>query len=140
MIVLRNYSYMKTPPIKATEKELEILQVVWKKGATSVKDVHETLGGDEANGYTTILKLMQIMHEKGLLTRQKSGKLHLYEAVSTAEKTRQQILDKMIQTVFQGSAAQLVMSALGNKKSSKEEIREIKKYLEKLEGDNENIL
>ena len=125
---------MKNIPLKATEKELEILQIIWKKGSASVKDVHEGLGGDEINGYTTILKLMQIMHEKGLLTRQKQGKLHLYEAVSTLEKTRQQILDKMIQTIFQGSATQLVMSALGNKKSSKEDLHEIKKYLEKLEG------
>lgn len=129
-----NIRMMKEVPSRATEKELEILQIIWKKGAASVKDVHEALGGDVSNGYTTILKLMQIMHEKGLVTRQKSGKLHLYEAVPTMEKTRQQILDKMIQTVFQGSAAQLVMSALGNKKSSKEELQEIKKYLEKLEG------
>jgi len=125
---------MKQETSKATEKELEILQIIWKKGAVSVKDVHEAMGGNDENGYTTILKLMQIMHEKGLVTRQKSGKLHLYEAVPTLEKTRQQILDKMIQTVFQGSATQLVMSALGNKKSSKEELQEIKKYLEKLEG------
>jgi len=119
---------------KPTEKELEILQIVWEKGAVSVKDVHEALGGDVSNGYTTILKLMQIMHEKGLVTRQKNGKLHLYKAVPSLESTQQQILDKMINTVFQGSAAQLVMSALGNKKSSKEELREIKQYLEKLEG------
>ncbi|HZI26339.1 MAG TPA: BlaI/MecI/CopY family transcriptional regulator [Chryseolinea sp.] len=125
---------MKNSPPKATEKELEILQIVWKKGSTSVKDVHEALGGDELNGYTTILKLMQIMHEKGLLTRQKSGKLHLYEAVPTLEKTQQQLLDRMIDTIFQGSASRLVMSALGNKKSTKEELREIKEYLEKLEG------
>lgn len=125
---------MKNQEIKATEKELQILQVVWQKGAVSVKEVHEALGGEEANGYTTILKLMQIMHEKKLLTRQKHGKLHLYEAVPTLENTRQQILDKMIQTVFRGSAAQLVLSALGTGKSSKEELKEIKKYLEKLEG------
>ena len=125
---------MKNIPIKTTEKELEILQIVWRKRTASVKDVQDALGGDDLNGYTTILKLMQIMHEKGLLKRQKSGKLHLYEAVPTLEKTRQQILDKMIQTVFQGSATQLVMSALGNKKSTKEELREIKEYLEKLEG------
>lgn len=99
-----------------------------------MKDVHDALGGEEMNGYTTILKLMQIMHEKNLLTRQKSGKLHLYEAVPTLEKTQRQILDKMIQTVFHGSATQLVMSALGNGKSTKEELQEIKKYLEKLEG------
>ncbi len=125
---------MKNVSVKATEKELEILQIVWKKGAASVKDVHEAMGGDSSNGYTTILKLMQIMHEKGLLTRQKSGKLHLYQAVPTMEKTQQQIVDKMIQTVFQGSATQLVLSALGNRKSSKEDLLEIKKYLEKLEG------
>jgi len=121
-------------PIKATEKELEILQIIWTKDAVSVKDVHEALGGDESNGYTTILKMMQIMHEKGLVTRQKSGKLHLYKAVHSLENTRQHLLDKMIQTVFQGSASQLVMSALGTSKSSKEEIRQIKEYLEKLEG------
>ena len=126
---------MSSETIRATQKELEILQIIWQKGAASVKDVHEALGGDNVNGYTTILKLMQIMHEKGLVTRKKHGKLHRYEAIATLEKTRQQILDKMIQTVFQGSAAQLVMSALGNKKSSKAELLEIKKYLEKLEGD-----
>jgi predicted transcriptional regulator len=120
--------------IKPTEKELDILQVLWDKGAVSVREVHDAMGGEDANGYTTILKLMQIMHEKGLVTRQKNGKLHLYKAVPSLENTRQQILDKMINTVFQGSAAQLVMSALGNKKSSKEELHEIKKYLEKLEG------
>lgn len=121
-------------PIKTTEKELEILQIVWGKESASVKDVHHALGGDVANGYTTILKLMQIMHDKGLLTRRKSGKLHLYKAVPSLENTRQQLLDKMIHTIFQGSATQLVMSALGNKKSSKEELLEIRKYLEKLEG------
>ena len=125
---------MKNLTVKTTDKELLILQVIWQKGSVSVKDVHEALGGEEKNGYTTILKLMQIMHEKKLLTRQKKGKLHLYEAVPTLEKTRQQILDKMIQTVFRGSATQLVMSALGSRKSSKEELQEIKKYLEQLEG------
>lgn len=125
---------MANKTIKPTEKELEILQIMWGKMALSVKDIHEAMGGDNANGYTTILKFMQIMHEKGLVTRQKSGKLHLYEAVHSQENTQQQVLDKMIATVFQGSAAQLVMSALGNRKSSKEELREIRKYLEKLEG------
>ncbi len=125
---------MSDKSIKPTEKELEILHVMWNKQAVSVKEVHEALGGDEINGYTTILKLMQIMHEKGLVTRQKSGKLHLYEAVHSQENTRQQVLDKMITTVFQGSATQLVMSALGNRKSSREELQEIKRYLEKLEG------
>lgn len=120
--------------IRPTEKELEILQVLWRKGAVSVKEVHEAMGGDEENGYTTILKLLQIMYEKGLVTRQKSGKLHLYVAKVSREATGRFMLDRMIRTVFAGSAAQLVMSALGNKKSTREELSEIKKYLEKLEG------
>ncbi|HEX8038878.1 MAG TPA: BlaI/MecI/CopY family transcriptional regulator [Chryseosolibacter sp.] len=124
--------------IKPTEKELEILQILWRKGPVAVKDVHECMGGDDMNGYTTILKLLQIMHEKGLVTRQKSGKLHLYKALASQEHTRQFMLDKMIHTVFQGSAMQLVMSALGNKKSSKEELLEIRRYLEKLENGNDD--
>ena len=120
--------------IKPTEKELEILQILWRTGPAAVKEVHDKLGGNEQNGYTTILKMMQIMHEKGLVSRARSGKLHLYEALASRELTRQFMLDKMINTVFQGSAMQLVMSALGNTKSSKEELSEIKRYLEKLEG------
>ena len=121
--------------IRPTEKELEILQILWKKGPVSVKDVHEEMGGDNLNGYTTILKLLQIMHEKGLATRQKSGKLHLYKAGASLEHTRKFMLDKMIHTVFQGSAKQLVLSALGNQQSSKEELLEIRRYLEQLEKD-----
>lgn len=120
--------------IKPTEKELEILQILWMKGPVAVKAVHEAMGGEVQNGYTTILKLLQIMHEKGLVSRQKSGKLHLYEAIVSKKDTRQFMIDKMIHTVFQGSAMELVMSALGNKKSTKEELTEIKRYLEKLEG------
>jgi BlaI family transcriptional regulator, penicillinase repressor len=125
---------MSSVVIKPTEKELEILQILWEKGAISVRDVHDSLGGESENGYTTILKLMQIMHEKKLVTRQKAGKLHLYEAVPTLENTRKQMLEKMIEKVFKGSAMELVMSALGNKNSSREELQEIRKYLDKLEG------
>ena len=119
---------------KPTEKELEILQILWQRGAASVKDVHDALGGEATNGYTTILKLLQIMNEKGLVTRQRSGKLHLYEAVASQKSTQQQVVNKMIETVFQGSAMQLVMSALGNTRSSKAELLEIRRYLETLEG------
>jgi len=125
---------MKKIIAKPTEKELEILQILWNRGPCAVKDVHEDLGGEKTNGYTTILKLLQIMHEKGLVTRQKTGKLHLYQAAHSQESTRQQMVDKIINTVFKGSAMQLVMSALGNNRSSKEELGEIKKYLEKLQG------
>lgn len=125
---------MKKTTVKPTEKELEILHIIWEKGPCSVKDVQDALGGDAANGYTTILKFLQIMYEKGLVTRQKSGKLHLYKPVNTQENTRQQLVDKMIDTVFKGSAATLVMSALGNKKSSREELDQIRKYLDDLEA------
>lgn len=127
---------MKKAPIKPTEKELEILHIIWEKGLASVKDVQDALGGDATNGYTTILKILQIMHEKGLVTRQKSGKLHLYKAAYSQENTRQQLLDKMIDSVFKGSASNLVMSALGNKKSTKEELNQIRKYLDELEQEN----
>ena len=125
---------MGTKDLKPTEKELEILQVMRGRESISVKEVHEALGGDKTNGYTTILKLMQIMFEKGLVTRQKSGKLHLYSAVHSFESTQRQMVNRIIDTMFQGSAAQLVISALGNSKSSREELREIRDYLEKLEG------
>ena len=118
---------------RPTEKEMEILQILWEKGATSVKSVYEVMGGDAQNGYTTILKLMQIMYEKGLVTRQKSGKQHIYKAVISLEDTRQQMVGKMIDTVFKGSAAQLVLSALGHGKSTPEELDEIRKYLANLE-------
>ena len=125
---------MKAETVKPTDKEMEILHILWRKKEVSVKEVHEDLGGETNNGYTTVLKIMQIMNEKGLVTRQKNGKLHLYKAVTSPENTKTQLLDKMINTVFQGSASQMVMSALGNGKPSKEELKEIRNYLDQLEG------
>lgn len=118
---------------RPTEKEIEILQVIWEQEKASVKDVHEALGGDSTNGYTTILKLMQIMFEKGLLTRQKSGKQHLYQAAVSVDKTRFQMVGKVLHSVFKGSASQLVMNVLGHSKPSRQELDEIKAYLDKLE-------
>src|SRR5688572_13502185 len=126
-------STRKTTP-KPTAKELEILKIVSEKAPVSVKDVHEQLGGETANGYTTILKLMQIMHEKGHVTRQKSGKLHLYQAMVSQAITQQSVLDKMIDSLFEGSASQLVLSALGSRKSTKSELKAIRDYLDQLEG------
>jgi BlaI family transcriptional regulator, penicillinase repressor len=125
---------MKAARIKPTDKEMEVLQILWQKSQASVKEVHEELGGESTNGYTTILKIMQIMHDKGLVTREKNGKLHLYKAMSSPENTRTQLLDKMINTVFQGSASKMVMSALGSSNPSKEELKEIRNYLDQLEG------
>lgn len=120
---------------KPTNSELEILQIIWRKGSCTVREVNEELSGLKGMeiGYTTTLKLMQIMHEKGLLERETSSRTHIYKALISQSKTNQNILDTLIDTVFNGSAAQLVMQALSNKKSSKEEIEMIKKYLEQLE-------
>lgn len=119
--------------IKPTEGELEILQVLWKNGNCTVREVHEALNKKDA-GYTTTLKLMQIMHEKGLVDRDTSSKTHIYRSLINQEKTQQQLVNKMIDNVFNGSAARLVMQALGNKTASKEEIDLIKEYLKKVEG------
>ncbi|MGF1925406.1 MAG: BlaI/MecI/CopY family transcriptional regulator [Bacteroidia bacterium] len=117
--------------VKPTESELEILQILWEKKQCTVRDVHETLAKKDA-GYTTTLKLMQIMHEKGLVERDTTAKTHLYKALLNQEKTQQQLVNKMIDNVFNGSAARLVMQALGNQNASKEEIDLIKEYLDKL--------
>ncbi|MFI5450529.1 BlaI/MecI/CopY family transcriptional regulator [Pedobacter sp. UC225_61] len=124
---------MSNSNIKPTEGEMEILQVLWQKGTCTVREVHEDLNKKDA-GYTTTLKLMQIMHEKGLVDRDTSAKTHIYRALINQEKTQQQLVNKMIDNVFNGSAARLVMQALGNKTASQEEIDLIKEYLEKLEN------
>jgi BlaI family penicillinase repressor len=118
---------------KPTESELEILQILWDKGACTVRDVHEILEQSKDAGYTTTLKLMQIMHEKGLVSRDTSSKTHIYRALVNQEKTQQHLVDKMIDNVFNGSAARLVMQALGGHKASKDEIDSIKKYLDELD-------
>ncbi|MBE8721383.1 transcriptional regulator [Sphingobacterium sp. Ka21] len=118
--------------IKPTEGEMEILQVLWKKGECTVREVFEELNKKDI-GYTTILKIMQIMHEKGMVDRNTSAKTHIYKALLNKENTQQHFLNKMIDTVYNGSTARLVMQALGNKSASREEIDLIKEYLEKLE-------
>jgi BlaI family penicillinase repressor len=120
--------------LKPTESELEILQVIWKKGQCSVRDVHEELAKTKDAGYTTTLKLMQIMHDKGLVERDTSAKTHLYKAVISREQAQNTALDKILDTVFKGSTADLVIQALGQHRASKDEIDAIKKYLQKFES------
>lgn len=124
MMNLKNY--------KPSDAELEILQVLWKKGNCTVREVHEILEQNKETGYTTTLKQMQIMHEKGLVSRDTSSKIHIYTAEAPQEEVQQEMLDKMIDTVYNGSAARLVMQALGNHSASKEELEEIQKYLDQL--------
>ncbi|MES2455380.1 MAG: BlaI/MecI/CopY family transcriptional regulator [Bacteroidota bacterium] len=118
--------------LKPTESELEILQILWEKGKCTVRDVHEILEKNKDAGYTTTLKLMQIMHEKGLVARDTSAKTHIYSSLVNQERTQQQLVNKMIDNVFNGSAARLVMQALGNHTASRDEIDSIKKYLDEL--------
>lgn len=120
--------------IKPTESELEILQILWQKGTASVREVHEELAKTKEAGYTTTLKLMQIMHEKGLVKRDDSIKTHIYQPAVSREKTQKHLLSKMITTVFGGDTTQLVIQALGNHKASAEELEEIEKMIENLKN------
>jgi len=121
-----------TKTIKPTESELEILQILWRKGNASVREVHEELLATKEAGYTTTLKLMQIMHEKGLVKRDDSMKTHIYQPAVSKEKTQKHLLNKMIDSLFGGSSGELVMQALGNHKASAEELEEIQKILDNL--------
>ena len=120
--------------IKPTESELEILQVLWEKQTASVRDVHEELAKMKDVGYTTTLKLMQIMHEKGLVKRDDSMRTHIYQAAVNKEKTQRHLLSKMIDSLFGGSPTQLVIQALGDDqhKASPEELEKIQALLDSL--------
>jgi predicted transcriptional regulator len=123
---------MTTRYIKPTESELEILQVLWSKDLASVREVHEELAKTKDVGYTTTLKLMQIMHEKGLVKRDDSFKTHIYQAAVSKERTQKHLLGKMIDTLFGGSPTELVIQALGNHKASPAELEEIQRLLNNL--------
>jgi predicted transcriptional regulator len=118
--------------LKPTESELEILTILWDRENATVREVHEELSKNKDSGYTTTLKLLQIMFEKGLVTRDDSNKTHIYQPAVTRQKTQKQFLDKMINSLFAGSSTQLVLQALGNQKASKSELEEIQKYLDNL--------
>ncbi|MBF9252967.1 BlaI/MecI/CopY family transcriptional regulator [Pontibacter sp. 172403-2] len=121
---------------KPTESELEILQVLWQNGPSTVRFVHEALRKTKDAGYTTTLKLMQIMAEKGMLAADKSSRSHVYRPLLEEENTQRQLLDRFVDAAFRGSASKLVMQALGNNKTSQEELNEIRNLLDKLEGGN----
>jgi BlaI family transcriptional regulator, penicillinase repressor len=123
-----------TKYIKPTESELEILQIIWLKGLATVREVHEELTKSKDVGYTTTLKLMQIMNEKGLVKRDDSMRTHVYQAAVNKEKTQRHMLGKMIDSLFGGSSTQLVIQALGNEgtKVTEEEINKIQELLNSL--------
>jgi predicted transcriptional regulator len=121
---------------RPTDAELEILQILWEKGEATVREVHEELAKRRHTGYTTVLKTMQIMADKGIVDRDEQGKAHVYRPTQTAETSRRGLVGDLIERAFGGSASQLVMHALSAKQSSPEELAEIRKLLDSLEEDS----
>ncbi len=118
---------------KPTTAELEILRVLWTRGPSTVRDVHEVLSAKRPVGYTSILKLMQIMTEKGLVRRNETQRAHVYEACEPADKTKNQIAGDLLQRVFEGSARDLMVHALAGRRTSKAEIEELRRLLDDYE-------
>jgi predicted transcriptional regulator len=118
-----------------TPAELDILRVLWQRGPSSVRDIQEALNAVRATGYTTVLKLLQIMTEKGLVTRQEAGRAHIYAAQQSEEQSQRQMVGDLLDRAFGGAAQRLVMQALTTRKATPEEIAEIRRLLDKLEGD-----
>ena len=116
-----------------TKSELEILQVLWELGPSTVRDVNNELLKQKDVNYTTTLKLMQIMADKGILARDESQMKHIYSVAEDEQKTKEHLLDKFVDSMYKGSASKLVMQLLGNKKTSQQELQEIKDLLKKLE-------
>jgi len=120
-------------PQKPTAAELQILQVLWERGPCTVRDVHEALQEEKALGYTTVLKLMQIMTTKGLVRRDENQRAHVYEAQQPAEKTKRQFAADMLERVFDGSARDLMLHALASQRSTRQEIEELRNLLDEHE-------
>lgn len=118
---------------KPTDAELAILRVLWERGPSTVRDVTEALQVERGTGYTTALKLLQIMHDKGLVRRDDSQRTHVYSAVASEDVTQQQLIRDLLDRAFGGSARQLVLQALSSRKASPAELAEIRKLLDELE-------
>ena len=123
--------------IRPTESELEILQILWKKGPSTVREINELLNDnvDKSIGYTTTLKFMQIMFEKGLLRRDDSQRTHVYTAAVREGKIQSAMLDRFLNAAYQGSASKLALQLLGNHKTTPEELAAIKALIDQLEKD-----
>ncbi|WP_316836562.1 BlaI/MecI/CopY family transcriptional regulator [Pedobacter nutrimenti] len=119
--------------IEPTKAELEILQVLWSFGASTVRFVNDKLNENREVNYTSTLKLMQIMADKGILTRDESQMKHIYHVAEKEQKTKDFLLEKFIDTMYNGSAGKLMMQLMGNKKTSKEDLDTIKELLKKLD-------
>jgi predicted transcriptional regulator len=121
-------------PPRPTDAELAILRVLWSRGASTVRDVYDQLNRNATTGYTTVLKMLQIMTEKGLVVRDETQRAHIYEARYSEQKTQRQLLLDLADRAFGGSAAKLVLQALSGRKTSAEELNSIRELLDRLEG------
>jgi len=121
---------------RPTEAELNILRVLWERGDSTVRDVHDSLHGDDGAGYTTALKLMQIMHAKGLVERDDSQRAHVYRAAVSKQRTQKRFMADMVQRLFNGSPSQLVLHALGDHpRASRDELRQIRELLNRIDAE-----
>jgi len=119
--------------MEPTKSELEILQVLWETGPSTVREVNSELLKQKEVNYTTTLKQMQIMAEKGILARDESQMKHIYRVAEDEQKTKDHLLEKFVDSMYKGSASKLVMQLLGNKKTSQADLKAIKEMLNKLE-------
>jgi BlaI family transcriptional regulator, penicillinase repressor len=120
-------------PPKPTASELEILGVLWCRGPSTVREVHEVLAESKDMGYTTVLKLLQIMTAKGMVKRDEEARAHVYQARQPADKTKRQLVGDLLQRAFSGSASDLMLHALAGAKTSRKEIEEIRRMLDEYE-------
>jgi predicted transcriptional regulator len=124
---------MPLPP-RPTDAELAILRVLWSRGPSTVRQVLDELAGERSTGYTTVLKLLQIMTDKELVARDETDRTHVYEARYSEADTQRQLVDDLLDRAFGGSARQLVMSALSSRKTSRRDLAEIRRLIEEREG------
>src|ERR1700678_2307619 len=124
---------MSRQPPRPTDAELEILTILWSRGPSTVRDVHESITQRKPAQYSTVLKFMQIMAEKGLVRRNEKQRAHIYEAAQPREWTQQRLAGDLLQRAFGGSAANLLMGALSSRKASKQELAELRKLLDEFE-------
>ena len=122
---------------KPTESEMSILGVLWAHGPCTVREVHDYLYREDGGGYTTVLKLLQIMHGKGLVHRDDALRAHVFRAAVEKSSTQGRFLSDMVASVFDGSASQLVLHALGSQQASREELEQIRALLDRMEGEGE---
>ncbi|MCA1615109.1 MAG: BlaI/MecI/CopY family transcriptional regulator [Acidobacteria bacterium] len=118
---------------RPTDAELEILKVLWRRGPSTVREVFETLGENKVTGYTTVLKTMQIMAEKGLVVRDESERAHRYEPAAPEDETQRRLVGDLLRKAFDGSAKKLVLQALSTERASADELDEIRHLLDELE-------